>query len=119
MNHYNEKAPSPKDNRRGCLCPDGTYSRKCCDGSFQAQGIGNITKSTVTYYYKIQLCGHSQSKEIYIEDVELTLNNVYYFNFANNGHSGCYTVTAVRQSGEHKINSVTSYNDCAACISAN
>ena len=43
MREYNEKAPSPKDDRRGCLCPDGTYSRKCCDGSFQAQGIGNIT----------------------------------------------------------------------------
>ena len=43
MREYNEKAPSPKDDRRACLCPDGTYSRKCCDGSFQAQGIGNIT----------------------------------------------------------------------------
>jgi hypothetical protein len=38
------KNPSPKNSRRGCLCKDGrTYSRKCCDGSFQAQGIGNIT----------------------------------------------------------------------------
>jgi hypothetical protein len=44
MRDYNEKAPSPKDDRRGCLCKDGTYSRKCCDGSFQAQGIGNITR---------------------------------------------------------------------------
>ena len=34
---------SPKGGNRGCLCPDGTYSRKCCDGSLQAQGIGNIT----------------------------------------------------------------------------
>ena len=33
---------SPKGGNRGCLCPDGTYSRKCCDGSLQAQGIGNI-----------------------------------------------------------------------------
>jgi len=42
---YEEKAPSPKNDRRACLCPDGkTYSRKCCDGSFQAQGIGSITK---------------------------------------------------------------------------
>ena len=45
MRGYNEKAPSPKDDRRACLCPDGTYSRKCCDGSFQAQGIGSITKT--------------------------------------------------------------------------
>jgi len=26
--------------RRGCLCEDGTYSTKCCDGSLQAQGVG-------------------------------------------------------------------------------
>jgi len=35
---------SPKNGRQACLCPDGTYSRKCCDGSLQAQGIGRITK---------------------------------------------------------------------------
>jgi hypothetical protein len=34
---------SPKGGRRGCLCEDGTYSSKCCDGSLQAQGIGSIT----------------------------------------------------------------------------
>lgn len=34
---------SPKNGRRGCLCKDGkSYSIKCCDGSLQAQGIGNI-----------------------------------------------------------------------------
>ena len=33
---------SPKGGTRGCLCPDGKYSTKCCDGSLQAQGIGNI-----------------------------------------------------------------------------
>jgi hypothetical protein len=31
---------SPKGGRRGCLCENGTYSSKCCDGSLQAQGIG-------------------------------------------------------------------------------
>ena len=41
----NRHAPSPKGSSRACLCPDGTYSRKCCDGSFEAQGIGNITRS--------------------------------------------------------------------------
>jgi len=36
---------SPKNDKRGCLCPDGkSYSSHCCDGSLQAQGIGNITK---------------------------------------------------------------------------
>jgi len=39
---------SPKDDRRACLCPDGTYSRRCCDGSLIAQGIGNVTGTTVT-----------------------------------------------------------------------
>jgi len=35
---------SPTGTKRACLCDDGkTYSRKCCDGSLQAQGIGNIT----------------------------------------------------------------------------
>lgn len=33
---------SPKNSRRGCLCANGTYSTKCCDGSLQAQGIGSL-----------------------------------------------------------------------------
>jgi hypothetical protein len=37
---------SPRGGRRGCLCGDGrTYSRKCCDGSLLAQGIGSTEKS--------------------------------------------------------------------------
>jgi len=47
---------SPKGGNRGCLCPDGTYSRKCCDGSLQAQGIGNITgvRAIVSDYFLLQ-----------------------------------------------------------------
>ena len=45
-NSNNKYAPSPKNDKRGCLCKDGKYSRKCCNGSFEAQGIGNITKTT-------------------------------------------------------------------------
>jgi hypothetical protein len=30
---------------RACLCPNGTYSKKCCDGSLQAQGIGSIVRN--------------------------------------------------------------------------
>ncbi len=37
---------SPRGGRRGCLCKNGTYSIKCCDGSLQAQGIGSISKSS-------------------------------------------------------------------------
>jgi len=40
------KTPSPQNDRNACLCKDGTtYSKKCCDGSLEAQGIGNITKA--------------------------------------------------------------------------
>ena len=35
---------SPKaGSKRGCLCENGTYSTKCCDGTLQAQGIGATT----------------------------------------------------------------------------
>lgn len=40
-----EKTPSktsPRGGRRGCLCKNGKYSAKCCDGSLQAQGIGKV-----------------------------------------------------------------------------
>ena len=34
---------SPKNNRRAFLCANSnTYSRKCCDGSLAAQGIGSL-----------------------------------------------------------------------------
>jgi len=37
---------SPRSSSRACLCPDGrTYSRKCCDGTLEAQGIGAIYKT--------------------------------------------------------------------------
>lgn len=47
MKDKDNKIPSrtsPKGGTRGCLCKDNTYSRKCCDGSLQAQGIGSIDK---------------------------------------------------------------------------
>jgi hypothetical protein len=32
---------SPVSGKRGCLCSDNkTYSKKCCNGSLHAQGIG-------------------------------------------------------------------------------
>jgi len=50
MKKYEHRTPSPQNDRRACLCPDGTYSRKCCDGSFEAQGIGNITRYLFNLY---------------------------------------------------------------------
>ena len=38
------RIPSPQNDKRGCLCKNGKYSRKCCDGTLQAQGIGNISE---------------------------------------------------------------------------
>jgi hypothetical protein len=45
------KIPSPKGGRRGCLCKDGKYLKKCCDGSLEAQGVGktaSVTPQSVT-----------------------------------------------------------------------
>lgn len=49
MNKKQETTPSrtsPRASKRGCLCKDGKYSKECCDGSLQAQGIGR-TSTTV------------------------------------------------------------------------
>jgi len=33
----------PQDNRRACLCRDGSYSTKCCNqDDYFAQGIGSV-----------------------------------------------------------------------------
>lgn len=38
-----DKTTSPKGGKRGCLCKDGkTYSKDCCSGELQAQGIGTL-----------------------------------------------------------------------------
>jgi hypothetical protein len=44
------KASPRQGSRRGCLCADGKYSTKCCDGSLEAQGVGKTegTLDTVT-----------------------------------------------------------------------
>jgi hypothetical protein len=35
---------SPKNNRRSCLCLDGkSYSRDCCNGALQEQGVGIVS----------------------------------------------------------------------------
>jgi hypothetical protein len=31
---------SPKGGKRGCLCDNGTYSKECCNGDLQNQGVG-------------------------------------------------------------------------------
>ena len=34
---------SPRGSKRRCLCNNNTYSKKCCDGSLHAQGIGKTS----------------------------------------------------------------------------
>tara|TARA_R110000751_G_scaffold185850_1_gene292300 strand:+ start:2839 stop:2988 length:150 start_codon:yes stop_codon:yes gene_type:complete len=49
MRKENNKTPSntsPLSSRKGCLCKDNKYSKKCCDGSLQAQGIGQTSSNS-------------------------------------------------------------------------
>ena len=111
--------PSPQNDKRGCLCKDGkTYSRKCCDGSFQAQGIGNITKASITRYYTVTNC-NGGTKHIHTHDLELTVGDIYYLVFVHHNHTDCYTITATRDNGHFEVSTATAYNDCAACQAAN
>ena len=32
---------SPKGGKRGCLCEDGKYSKECCTGDLESQGVGS------------------------------------------------------------------------------
>jgi hypothetical protein len=47
MENKTPSKTSPKGGKRGCLCKDGTYDKKCCDGSLQAQGIGSAISNTI------------------------------------------------------------------------
>jgi len=35
------KTSSPRGGKRGCLCKNGKYSSKCCNGELSEQGIGS------------------------------------------------------------------------------
>ena len=39
---YNPSRTSPREYRRACLCRNGLYSRKCCNGNMINQGLGRI-----------------------------------------------------------------------------
>jgi len=40
------KTSSPEGGKRGCLCKDGTYSLKCCEGELINQGIGSTVSQS-------------------------------------------------------------------------
>ena len=45
------KTSSPKGGKRGCLCKNGKYSSRCCNGELSEQGIGTTLEqgsSTIT-----------------------------------------------------------------------
>lgn len=118
---YTASRTSPKGGKRGCLCPDGkTYSSKCCDGSLQAQGIGNITGEVITtpyQGYEIQGCDDSHIHHAHYHGT-LTVGSVYYIELENN-HNGCHTILReVNSEGIH-IDSATLYSDCDSCNAAN
>ena len=116
---YNEKNASPQNDKRACLCKDGvTYSTECCDGSLQAQGIGNITKTSVTRYYTATNC-NGGIKHIHTHDLQLTVGNIYYLVFVHHNHTDCYTITATRNNGHFEITTATAYNNCTTCQAAN
>jgi hypothetical protein len=35
---------SPRGGKRGCLCGNGTYSKECCNGDLQNQGVGSLVQ---------------------------------------------------------------------------
>lgn len=43
MSAKTKSKTSPVNGKRGCLCDDNTYSKECCNGDLQNQGIGATT----------------------------------------------------------------------------
>lgn len=111
--------PSPQNDSRACLCKDGVnYSRECCDGSYQAQGIGSTVKTTITRYYTVTNC-NGGTKHIHTHDLELTVGNIYYLVFVHHNHTDCYTITGTRNNGHFEISTANAYNNCTTCQAAN
>jgi len=114
---------SPKNSKRGCLCKDQlTYSRKCCDGSLWAQGIGKSKGEVITgvwYGYVVERCSDAHTHHVHMHDTELIVGKTYYLTLENN-HNACYTVTAEHHSEGIHINTASiAYDDCTACEDAN
>lgn len=39
-----QNTSSPRGGKRGCLCKDGKYFQKCCNGELSEQGIGSLNE---------------------------------------------------------------------------
>ena len=46
MSKKTKSKTSPKGGNRGCLCDNGTYSKECCNGDLQNQGIGSTIQGS-------------------------------------------------------------------------
>lgn len=111
---------SPRNNRRACLCPDGkTYSRECCDGTLEAQGIGSVTgEPTISFQgYRVENCSDSHTHNVHYHGT-LTVGSTYYMEL-DNDHNGCYTILEERGFEGIHITSARLYSDCSTCLSAN
>jgi hypothetical protein len=47
MSKQTKSRTSPTGGNRGCLCADSTYSKECCNGDLQNQGIGSTVGQNV------------------------------------------------------------------------
>ena len=75
--------------------------------------------TSATYKYRVTHCTSGHTHTVHIHGSELTIGNVYYIQFENTNHNGCYTVTQVHSGEGLHIDSVSVYADCTACIAAN
>lgn len=111
---------SPSSSRRGCMCKNGTYSRKCCDGTLRAQGVGRITGEALkTYMFRVEFCTGGHKHNVWSDTINLVVGNIYYIETQNAHHNGCYTVLRTTTEVGLEIATATLYNDCTECTAAN
>jgi hypothetical protein len=110
----------PNNKRRGCMCKDGTYSRKCCDGTLRSQGVGRIrAKAPKSFMYRVEFCADGHKHNVWSDTISLVVGNTYNLILKNSHHTGCYTVLRTTTEVGLEIESVTLYDNCTACLAAN
>lgn len=106
---------------QACLCKDGTYSVDCCDGSIYAQRFNFGAKEVVpegANKYLVKKCIDDHTHHVHIHDATLTIGAVYFMNYANDHHNGCYSVVEEVEGGGLHLESVDLYADCATCLAS-
>ena len=71
---------SPKGGNRGCLCDNGTYSKECCNGDLQNQGIGSTIQGGSSTEQVLMEQEQNPTKEVKILYKNITKNNINCFN---------------------------------------